>query len=360
MTAVQPMPTIPYHRILTRPGARLRLLLVVVLCPVGLIALSVAGFAAVLLTTAVLGIDFTLDVENGINAGEMLSTNLGLALLTPFALLVVWALYGVRPRWVSSNRPGFRWSWLLVSVGMALIVYSLFLVLGTAGAAAERDAPLDAAVIGFLGVVLLTTPLQAAGEEYLFRGMLLQALGAVGIPVWGCYVGSGLLFATAHLQFAPPLFADRFVLGVALAYLAVNTGGLETPIAIHAVKNVSVLIPAALLEQTDDALDPTGVTWIPVAIDLVLLAVIVPWAVRVSRRRNGPQTPSDGLRRAPFGPPIPSGGPSSYPGVGQPGWSPYPTPRPPVSPVPPGWGGPPPTTAAPPPPPPPLPPPPKR
>ena len=61
------------------------------------------------------------------------------------------------------------------------------------------------------------------------------------------------LFATAHGQFDPPLFADRFVLGVALAWLATRTGGLEASIAIHAVKNISVLIPASLLDEVDSA-----------------------------------------------------------------------------------------------------------
>jgi membrane protease YdiL (CAAX protease family) len=340
-----------------------------VLCGVGLITLATVALIVVLIGAWLIGFDdFTLDLEDGINAGELLGTNLGLALLIPFAVLMVWALYGVRPRWVSSNRPGVRWHWLLVCVGMAVVVQSLFLVFGTVGALMERDSPVDAAVLGFIVVVLLTTPLQAAGEEYLFRGMLLQALGAARVPLWGCYVVSGLLFALAHLQFDFWLFADRFVLGVAFAYLAVQTGGLEAPIAIHAVKNISVLIPAALLEQTEDALDPSGVTWIPVAIDLGLLAIIIPWVVWASRRRHGPGGSAGGqLEQGPpmqqpaaapwagpppgttwggrppyappappfaqpgFRPPYPLPGPAPYP---QPGQPPYPQPGQPPYPQP--------------------------
>ncbi|MGH3507426.1 MAG: lysostaphin resistance A-like protein, partial [Nocardioidaceae bacterium] len=261
----------------------------------------------------------------------------------PFAVLMVWAIYGVRPPWVSSNHPGLRWRWLLVCVGVALVVYSLFLVLGTAGAVVERESPVDAGVVALLGVVLLTTPLQAAGEEYLFRGMLLQALGATRVPLLGCYALSGLLFATAHLQWDVFLFADRFLLGVAFAYLAVETGGLEAPIAIHAVKNISVLVPAALLEETDVALDPTDVTWIPVAIDLVLLAIVVPWAVWLSRRRHGPRgqaarQPDDQSGGPGWGPAGGSGwvGPAPA-GTSWGGQPPYPPPLPPSH-----WGHPPP------------------
>ena len=316
----QPQPGAPYHLLLRRPGAGWRLGLVVVLCGVGLIVLAAAALLLVLAGAMIAGVDFTINLNDGVNAGEMLGTNLGLALLTPFAVLMVWAIYGVRPRWVSSNRPGVRWRWLLVCVGVALVVYSLFLVLGTAGAAVERESPVDAGVVALLGVVLLTTPLQAAGEEYLFRGMLLQALGATRVPLLGCYALCGLLFATAHLQWDVFLFADRFLLGVAFAYLAVETGGLEAPIAIHAVKNISVLVPAALLEETDVALDPTDVTWIPVAIDLVLLAIVVPWAVWLSRRRHGrrgeaARQPDEQSRgQPPYPPPLPPGHWSPPPG----------------------------------------------
>jgi membrane protease YdiL (CAAX protease family) len=343
----QPQPGTPYHLLLRRPGAGWRLAVVVLLCGAGLIVLATVALLVVLVGAQIAGVEFTLDLEDGINAGEMLGTNLGLALLTPFAVLMVWAIYGVRPRWVSSNHPGVRWRWLLVCIGVALVVYSLFLVLGTAGAAAERESPVDAAVVGLLGVVLLTTPLQAAGEEYLFRGMLLQALGAARVPLLGCYLASGLLFAVAHLQFDIFLFADRFILGVAFAYLAVETGGLEAPIAIHAVKNVSVLVPAALLEETDVALDPTDVTWIPVAIDVVLLAIVVPWVLWLSRRRHGRRGEA---RRQPG---TSVGGPSDWgagwteqPPAGTPPWggqSPYPPPMPPPG----QWGYPPPGGPAP-------------
>ena len=169
---------------------------------------------------------------------------------------------------------------------MALAVWLLLMVLATIGAALDRDAPVDSAVVWFLVVVLLTTPLQAAGEEYLFRGLLLQGLGATRLPTWVCCVVSAALFATAHGQFDPPLFADRFVLGVAFAWLTIRTGGLEAGIAIHTVKNLAGLIPAALLDDVSETLDPPGgVSWLPLIVDVVLLAILVPWVVAVCRSR---------------------------------------------------------------------------
>ncbi|MBA3233861.1 MAG: CPBP family intramembrane metalloprotease, partial [Propionibacteriales bacterium] len=111
---------------------------------------------------------------------------------------------------------------------------------------------------------------------------------------WVCCVATGALFATAHLQFDLSLFADRLLLGVVLAFLVVRTGGLEASIAVHLVKNVSVLIPAGLLGDVEDALDPGAVSWLPLIVDVVLLAIVVPWILYASRgliRQDAPMSP---------------------------------------------------------------------
>lgn len=215
----------------------------------------------------------------------MLATNLGLLLLIPVAAVLARALYGVKPRRLSSLRPGLRWSWLVACLAMAAAVWVLLFVLVLAGVLAEGNAHLGAAVVAFLLVVVLTTPLQAAGEEYIFRGLLMQAFGATRLPTWCCCLATGALFATAHLQFQPALFADRLLLGMVFAWLVVRTGGLEASIAIHAIKNVAVLVPAGLLGDVEEAIDPGAVTWVPFVVDVVLLAIVVPWIAYRWRRR---------------------------------------------------------------------------
>lgn len=276
-----------YHRLTAwRTGAWWRFLVALLLGTVGLVLGPLVPVLAVLLGAQVLGRDFTFSLDDGLDPVEMLALNLGLALLIPIAALVYRMLYQ-SPRWLGSLQPGLRWRWLGTCVLMALAVWGLLMVLATGGAAASRKDPIDSAVIWFLVVVVVTTPLQAAGEEYLFRGLLLQGLGATRLPTWACCVVSGLVFATAHLQFDPPLFTDRFVLGVVFAWLTIRTGGLEASIAIHTVKNLAGLIPAALLDDVSDTLDPSGnVNWLPLLVDVVLLAILVPWLVRVIRRRD--------------------------------------------------------------------------
>ncbi len=282
-----PLPGTPYLRVLTPTGGGLWRLVVAVFGSVaGLLVLPLLAFAGVFAGAHLLGFrDFDFDISNGVNAGEMLGLNLGLAALIGLAAVLARVLYGVRPRWLSSIKPGLRWRWLLTCTAIALAVWSLLLLAGTAGAIATRKGPLDLSVWAFLVVVVLTTPLQAAGEEYVFRGLLLQGLGSTRLPVSVCCGLSGLLFAVAHLQFDPQLFADRLLLGVALAFLAVKTGGLEASIAVHAVKNIAVLVPTGLLGTVDEALDPEAVSWLPLIVDAVLLAIVVPWLLAVARRR---------------------------------------------------------------------------
>ena len=86
-------------------------------------------------------------------------------------------------------------------------------------------------------MVLLTTPFQAAGEEYAFRGYLLQAIGSLSAAAW-----SGVRRHRAALRAGPrlqnfPLFFDRFMFGLIAGWLVIRTGGLEAGIAMHVLNN---------------------------------------------------------------------------------------------------------------------------
>jgi hypothetical protein len=93
-----------------------------------------------------------------------------------------------------------------------------------------------------LVIVLLMTPLQAAGEEYLFRGWIMQNVGAwFARPMVGLVaslVVSAAAFSTAHLSPDPWILGTIACLGLAAGIATWRTGGLEAAIAIHAVNNV--------------------------------------------------------------------------------------------------------------------------
>jgi hypothetical protein len=218
----------------------------------------------------------------------LLATNLFLAAGIPLAMLAVWAGHGWRPRWVSSVRGGLRWSWMARCAAVTALVYvplaAGFLLLGGTEGSPEPQAAL------LLLVVLFTTPLQAAGEEYLFRGWMSQALGSlVPRPVVGAVLAaavSATLFALAHGQQDPWLFLDRFAFGVVASWLVWRTGGLEAAVALHAVNNLVAFVPTILLGQLSDALTVTESSPVATVVDIVQMSVVALLLTRMAGRRG--------------------------------------------------------------------------
>ena len=67
-----------------------------------------------------------------------------------------------------------------------------------------------------IAVTLLTSTFQAAGEEYFFRGYLLQAVGALVRSSVVAVLVTTVLFTMAHGIWpweSPALFLDRFAFG---------------------------------------------------------------------------------------------------------------------------------------------------
>lgn len=230
----------------------------------------------------------------------LLLTNLGLAALVPLSGLAVWLGHRWRPRWVSSVRGGLRWRWLLrcslVAVAVAGGTSAVLLVLGGGVPSARGE---DVALL--LAIVLLTTPLQAAGEEYLFRGWLTQALGAllaraVAAAVVPAVV-TAALFALAHGAQDPWLFADRMTFGLIASYLTRRTGGLEAAIAAHAANNVVAFVPVVLTGALGAALVTTSAPPLAVLVRALAAVLLATLLVRAARRR--------GVRRT-FVPPGPA------------------------------------------------------
>ncbi len=112
--------------------------------------------------------------------------------------------------------------------------------------------------------MLLLIPLQAAGEEYAFRGYLTQAVGGllpgrVGVAV--AVVVPALLFALAHGAQDAPVFIDRFAFGLVAGVLVIVTGGLEAGIALHVLNNWVFFGLAIAFGDIDEALAPVAGTW---------------------------------------------------------------------------------------------------
>lgn len=214
--------------------------------------------------------------------GGMLATNLALACLVPVTFAVVMIVHRVRPRWLSSVQPRLRWRYLAMSLGVAVVAFAAVLAVSAllSGATQLRPQP---HLWAFLIIILLTSPLQAAGEEYLFRGYVLQAFGSMSRRPWFGIVASALLFALFHGTQNLPLFVDRFAFGLLAALLVYSTGGLEAGIAAHAINNVYAFGLAGFTGTIAGARGLQQIGWSSAAVDVGGFAVFAVLAWLVSR-----------------------------------------------------------------------------
>ncbi|MFT4110232.1 lysostaphin resistance A-like protein [Propionicimonas sp.] len=219
-----------------------------------LAALAMFG-ASALIATTLLSMLVLIDVANGrIDLGDLtsgnlpttpmlfLANNLGIAVWVPLAMLSGWAVFGQRPKWLSSIAGGFRWR---LFGRFALIA---FLVLGTSTgieivlSGGVGDLAWNPDSLFLILTILITTPFQCAGEEYSLRGIAARCIGS-----WFSWRRAGLAVATAvtsvvfmllHGAGDPWLNAFYLLFAGTSSVLVWRTGGLEASIALHVCNNM--------------------------------------------------------------------------------------------------------------------------
>jgi membrane protease YdiL (CAAX protease family) len=211
---------------------------------------------------------------------------------------MVWAVaHGMRRGWSSSVLARLRRRLLLPYTLIALATLGVGIGLSVLITFTVGDEQVTGPVSSFgwlLVVVLLTTPLQSAAEEYVFRGYLSQAIaGWIRAPQVGAVVAavlSAALFAAAHGSQDPLTFLDRFAFGLAASAVVWLTGGLEAAIVLHAVNNVLVFVLAGALGEgvaTEEV--PAGIGLGFAVLSLASMAAYVAVVAR-TRRRVQPET----------------------------------------------------------------------
>jgi uncharacterized protein len=242
-------------------------------------------------------LDYLTDLEHP-NPLTLAYLNVGLASAIPLAFLAIWALHGLRPGWLTSVVPRMRWGYFAVCLGLAFVALIATVVVGlllpeqgTEQVSGELGT-FDDRALQFVLVVIFLTPFQAAGEEYLFRGYLTQAIGSL-VPAsprmrW---VGRTLavtipavLFALAHgIGQSPPVFFDRLAFGLVAGVLVIATGGLEAAIAMHVLNNFVAFGFAIAFGEMDTALNPGEASWWMLPSTLTQSFVYLGLAVLVAR-----------------------------------------------------------------------------
>ncbi len=284
----------------------------------GLLLITVvyaAGAFALVVVTLLTGITVDLELFSYVDPATLLVTNLSLILFIPCVWLAWAVAHGMGIGWSSSVLARLRPRLFLPYTLMALATLGLGIGLSIGiGAAGAEDLTGPVASLGWLLVVVfLTTPLQSAAEEYLFRGYLSQMVvgwfrseraGAIVAAV-----GLGAIFSLAHLPGDFLTFLDRFLFSLGASATVWLTGGLEAAIVLHAVNNVLVFTLVGLLgEELLSTEVPAGYGLLSVAITAVTVSAYTALVARSNGRlRPELRTPAHDLR-PPLRRPLPAPG----------------------------------------------------
>lgn len=300
----------------------------------GLLAFLGCYFVAavlVLLVAVAAGMDLDpLRLEDLTDPAVLALTNVSLIVAIP-SVWVAWAVHTERIGWASSVLGRIRWRlmWRYGLIGLAVLGVSTLLGLAFSSDLVTTSG-FDANSYGLLIlVVLFSTPLQSAAEEYVFRGYLSQAISSwipsltTGAVLTGLITAT--LFSLIHIPGDFLTFFDRFAFGLAASAAVWLTGGLEAAIALHAANNVWVFLVYGALgdSPSSDIQGDPGTAALLVAVDVLVMSLYV-WIVARTRKRWHPETLSRAADRSTAMLPLAPPGPAPPPGWGAAG---------------PGWGG---------------------
>lgn len=233
--------------------------------------------------------------------------------LIPLALRAA----GIRPAGVRVNilhsvtmRLRMRWfvEALALSLGVWVVAVAVQLGIGVAAGEPLLGFTADPGTYAVaLLVVLLLVPVQAATEEYLYRGVLMQAIGAWIRPeLVGAVVAvavSTVLFAFSHAYDAWGI-VQVGMFGAAAAIATIRTGGLEAAIGLHVVNNIGSFVIAGTGATGETGITAESGGW-PAALGQLVTMGVWLLAVELLARRRGVR------RRSRIG--VPDLGPGNTP-----------------------------------------------
>jgi membrane protease YdiL (CAAX protease family) len=171
-----------------------------------------------------------------------------------------------------------RWRWLRLCLAVALVEGLLSVVAEAVFAA--LGAPLGPPRGAWVGwarflplalAVVVAIPPQAAAEEILFRGTLMQALGAWVRAPWFAVLLSSVAFGAMH-ALPLPGFVSTSTFGLVCAWLTIRTGGLEAAVALHVLHNSAFFLAEAATGRGDRWITETNVDvhWHAALVDIGL------------------------------------------------------------------------------------------
>lgn len=243
------------------------------------LALLMPGIVELVAQQAVAGVPAEDDVVGDIM--EVVGTPLGMAgvnlswaAMIP-GTIVAMAAFGKGAAGYASSVMG-RWRWRAAgrSAVVLLPIFAVYI-----GVSLWMDPSIEwrwDPNWALVAIVLLTTPLQATGEEFAFRGFLTQMLGGWIRGPWVASITMGLLtglvFGAAHMHPSVSATLQLALVGFTCSMLTFRTGGLEAAAVLHTANNVFIMVPLALTGTSAFSAQPVaGEDWLSFAVTAIAL-----------------------------------------------------------------------------------------
>ncbi|MEO7588109.1 MAG: type II CAAX endopeptidase family protein [Arachnia sp.] len=225
----------------------------------------------------------------------MFAFAMGMIILVLPALRLATAMVGARAVGTLSSVVGrIRWRWFARCGLAAITIYAVaygtqFMVAVARGESLAPTWDMPRVAVALV-LTLVLVPLQAAAEEYVFRGYLMQTIGAwLRHPAFAILLPVPL-FVLGH-DYGPLGMTDVAVFAIAAGWLTWRTGGLEAAMALHIVGNVSGFSLAAVglvdLSATEVGV---GSLVLSLLLTLAFTVVVARLAGRRSIQRTAPMT----------------------------------------------------------------------
>lgn len=217
---------------------------------------------------------------------RLLAANLSLAATAVLSTALMVVLARVPWRDVLSRGRPFSWRalgrWMLVLSPLPLVASVVVSLLMQGMLAAFA---ITATTVALILVTLLTTPLQAASEEVIFRGAMMPAIASWArsprVAVAIGLIGSSLAFGLVHAATDPWLIAYYTLFGVSAAAITLLSSGLEAAIAFHVANNlINMLIAVLFADGGNVLIDRSAGSGGPAMLLMIaadLLTVLLVW-----------------------------------------------------------------------------------
>lgn len=277
-----------YHRVLAGEKRRIaRGILAILLVMGGLTFFTIAFTVAATAVDAAVGREGSTSYSPLVHAAGIGAV----ALIIPWSMFIQRWLYGVKGASLHSVISRFRFDLFGRAILFASPVFLIVVVLQYLDPLPQTTWTYSDVLWMLAGTILLV-PLQAAAEEYGFRGLVFRVAGS-----WtrgaraGLVVGiilSSVAFALVHMQADLGLNLWYLVFAVSAALITWRTGGIEIAVVLHALFNVLTFVFDAALRIDFDAVlaesSATFSTTLPIMIAMAGTAAVV-W---IRTRRTGP------------------------------------------------------------------------